>query len=418
MDIKITHGLDRFEDPYQVRVEVFMKEQGFSSEKDEIDDTCTHFTGYIEGIPVASGRCYITDKNTMMIGRIAVLKPYRKQHLGAAMLEAIEKYCQSLNVMRLMLSAQCQAMGFYEKAGYHKLGDVYMDEHCPHQLMVKFIKKMPEIRCLVSDLDGTLFKIGNDFSKGISDENKEAILHFVKSGNHFAIASSRGVGEKKRIEKRLETKVDFIGATGAEVSVNDQIVFSQMMNLHALKKFVECVKDSKLDASLTFYRGDEKAGETWISDTDHYPTLSNHATKGKRDNWHYDHVFIDFESMKNWKTRKLFVLVHPQDMLQLREILKVKFQNVYTVNSCDSDLIEIMPLNISKASGIRRLAQAYQLGMDQMAVVGDSDNDVSMFKAAEISFCMDHSEKEVQDQATFVVKNVREALELIEIMNH
>lgn len=417
MEIKITQGLNHFEDPYKVRVEVFMKEQGFSSEKDEIDDTCTHFTGYVNQIPVASGRCYAKDKNTMMIGRIAVLKEYRKQHLGALMLQKIEEFCKSSHISRLMLSAQTQAAGFYEKCGYHKLGDVYMDEHCPHQMMVKFIQKMPEIKCLISDLDGTLFKIGNELSKGISDENKNAIIRFLSNGNHFAIASSRGVDEKTVIENRLETKVDFIGATGAEVSVNDQIVFSQMMNLHALKSIVQCVRNSKSDATISFFKETEKSGESWISDTEHYPCKSHHSTNGNRESWHYDSLFTDFEVMKNWKTRKVFVIVHPEEMIRLREILKNKFENTYTVNSCDTDLIEILPLNISKASGIRRLAQAYQLGMDQIAAIGDSDNDVSMFDAAEISFCMDHSEKNVQDRADYVVKSVREALELLEIMN-
>ena len=84
MEIKITHGLDHFEDPFYVRTEVFVKEQKFENEKDDIDDFCTHFTGYIKDIPVASGRCYNQDKNTMAIGRIAVIKEYRSYHLGSA----------------------------------------------------------------------------------------------------------------------------------------------------------------------------------------------------------------------------------------------------------------------------------------------------------------------------------------------
>ena len=55
--------------------------------------------------------------------------------------------------------------------------------------------------------------------------------------------------------------------------------------------------------------------------------------------------------------------------------------------------------------------------MNQIAAIGDSDNDVSMLEACEVSFCMDHTEKAVQDKATFIVKSVREAIELLEIMN-
>ena len=48
------------------------------------------------------------------------------------------------------------------------------------------------LKLLVTDLDGTLLKIGNELSAGISDENREALTAFVNEGGHVAIASSRG----------------------------------------------------------------------------------------------------------------------------------------------------------------------------------------------------------------------------------
>ena len=48
------------------------------------------------------------------------------------------------------------------------------------------------LKLLVTDLDGTLLKIGNELSAGISDENREALTGFVREGGHVAIASSRG----------------------------------------------------------------------------------------------------------------------------------------------------------------------------------------------------------------------------------
>ena len=53
------------------------------------------------------------------------------------------------------------------------------------------------LKLLVTDLDGTLLKIGNELSAGISDENREALTAFVNEGGHVAIASSRGAGIHK-----------------------------------------------------------------------------------------------------------------------------------------------------------------------------------------------------------------------------
>lgn len=415
MEIKITHGLDHFEDPFYVRTEVFVKEQKFENEKDDIDDFCTHFTGYIKDIPVASGRCYNQDKNTMAIGRIAVIKEYRSYHLGSEMLQAIEKHCQSLNILRLTLSAQCQAIGFYEKCGYHKIGDVYMDEHCPHQQMVKFIKKTPQIKCLISDLDGTLLKIGNELSKGISEENKTAVKRFIQNGNIFAAASSRGIDSKEEIEALLNEKIDFIGCTGGEISIQNKLVYSQLTNLSDLAQLNQIVQESKLDAAIMFFREDKK--ETWLSDLDHYPYVLSRPSIRKRETWDHPHVIVNYDDIKKWKVHKFFVFVHPEDMLALRTLVKEKFQGKYEVNSCDLDLIEILPKNVSKANGIRQFARYQNLTMNQIAAIGDSDNDVSMLEACEVSFCMDHTEKAVQDKATFIVKSVREAIELLEIMN-
>lgn len=50
------------------------------------------------------------------------------------------------------------------------------------------------LKLLVTDLDGTLLKIGNELSAGISDENREALTAFVNEGGHVAIASSPGGG--------------------------------------------------------------------------------------------------------------------------------------------------------------------------------------------------------------------------------
>ena len=47
-------------------------------------------------------------------------------------------------------------------------------------------------KLFVSDLDGTLLKIGNHYSAGVSEENRKIIQKYIANGNLFAIASARG----------------------------------------------------------------------------------------------------------------------------------------------------------------------------------------------------------------------------------
>ena len=65
---------------------------------------------------------------------------YRKQHLGARLLEELLKKAEELGARELHIGAQVQAQGFYEKFGFHTCGEpVYMDVHIPHVDMVRHL---------------------------------------------------------------------------------------------------------------------------------------------------------------------------------------------------------------------------------------------------------------------------------------
>ena len=138
-NIIITKGLQK--DGAYIREEVFMKEQGFENEFDDIDERAYHTVLYVDGAPAANGRLFTDDpeRKIWTVGRIAVLKEMRKLHLGSDIMQILEEQCKAVGGERIQLSAQCQAQPFYEKCGYCASGEVYMDEHCPHIHMEKVL---------------------------------------------------------------------------------------------------------------------------------------------------------------------------------------------------------------------------------------------------------------------------------------
>lgn len=126
------------EEAKYIREEVFIKEQGFEVEFDDIDETASCMVLYDDEIPMACCRYFKGDKTgEYVIGRLAVLKEYRGRHLGERMLEAVEEAVKNVGGSSMSLSAQVQAEGFYEKQGYSKKGNIYFDEHCEHIHMEK-----------------------------------------------------------------------------------------------------------------------------------------------------------------------------------------------------------------------------------------------------------------------------------------
>ena len=126
------------EDGKAIRFKVFVDEQGFHNELDDIDNTALHLVLYADGIAAGAARMFTEDGGRAYhLGRIAVLPEYRGLHLGAMIVEEMCKKAKELGAEKCELSAQCRAKEFYKKQGFVEQGDVYLDEYCPHIFMVK-----------------------------------------------------------------------------------------------------------------------------------------------------------------------------------------------------------------------------------------------------------------------------------------
>lgn len=124
------------EDAQKIREEVFVREQGFKNEFDDIDKTAAHIVVYDGELPVGVCRYYI-GADGYTAGRIATIKSRRGCGLGGYIMSVIEENVRADGGTRITVSAQTRAAGFYESCGYTKLGKVYYDEYCPHIKMVK-----------------------------------------------------------------------------------------------------------------------------------------------------------------------------------------------------------------------------------------------------------------------------------------
>ena len=118
-----------------VRTPVFVVEQLVTPEFewDELDSSAIHLLAMLNNLnlepqPIACLRIL----NYHKIGRMAVLKQYRGNGLGAALLlEAVAK-CKNNGSKSVVLSAQTHAITFYEKCGFKVTSAVYQDLHIPH----------------------------------------------------------------------------------------------------------------------------------------------------------------------------------------------------------------------------------------------------------------------------------------------
>ena len=76
-EVRIIQGLENAPEAEAIRREVFMEEQGFCSEFDDIDKRAYHAIVYTNGKASATGRLF-EGRSGWHIGRVAVRKEFRK----------------------------------------------------------------------------------------------------------------------------------------------------------------------------------------------------------------------------------------------------------------------------------------------------------------------------------------------------
>ena len=124
-----------------VRQQVFINEQGFPYDYDAKDEVSVHFVMFENGTPVAACRVFASEKRgEFILGRLAVLKPFRKQGKGAKMVGFALNYVKNHGGESLILHSQIHSVSFYEKIGFEVYGDVEDDAGAPHIWMRKFLK--------------------------------------------------------------------------------------------------------------------------------------------------------------------------------------------------------------------------------------------------------------------------------------
>ncbi|MEQ1558080.1 MAG: GNAT family N-acetyltransferase [Methyloglobulus sp.] len=121
-----------YDDLRLIREDVFVIEQHIprTIEFDSIDPDCYHVIARDnQHQPIGTGRLSPDHK----IGRMAVLKTWRGQGVGAALLLALIDKARKLGVSEITVNAQTTVLRFYEKFGFNKTGDVFTEANIPHQ---------------------------------------------------------------------------------------------------------------------------------------------------------------------------------------------------------------------------------------------------------------------------------------------
>ncbi|OQA78066.1 MAG: putative phosphatase MPN_427 [Tenericutes bacterium ADurb.Bin239] len=264
-------------------------------------------------------------------------------------------------------------------------------------------------KLLATDLDGTLFYPKRPVSL-ISKKNKRFLNKFIDEGNKVVLVTGRSPDFTKRVFEVLGREVDVIGMNGAYTIIDGQIKDEHFLDFH--------VEEMLYDLNTMF----PILGSMLISQK--YPLLISTPPVGKFIEIFYhiyyklmgryaeDYHFSNEEFLKEIKSKHVYKIMlffgisrrGERKAAEANRYLRKHYPDQFEA-SWTGGFIEITPAGVSKANGIKAYAEAKNISAENVYVVGDSGNDISMFNAFyERSFCMKHSHKKVKKYAKTIIR--------------
>jgi predicted GNAT family N-acyltransferase len=122
---------------YAIRRRVFIEEQNVPEEieLDADDGHAFHALAILDGVAIGCGRMLEHGDSEVKIGRMAVLREFRKTGVGAHILRFLIDRARTRGLRKAILHAQLTAEGFYLKEGFNPVGGVFDEAGIAHRKM-------------------------------------------------------------------------------------------------------------------------------------------------------------------------------------------------------------------------------------------------------------------------------------------
>ena len=104
------------------------------------DEGTLHLLALESNTPIGTVRLiYPPSSEKYKLGRLAVRKPGRGKGVAQKLVSELEIAAKELGAKEMYAGSQVPVKGLYEKAGYHVVGEEYLDEGQPHTMMIKLL---------------------------------------------------------------------------------------------------------------------------------------------------------------------------------------------------------------------------------------------------------------------------------------
>lgn len=275
------------------------------------------------------------------------------------------------------------------------------------------------IKLLGIDLDGTLLYPKRRFSVMIK-KNSKFLKDFIASGGKVVLVSGRNPMMQQKIENKIGHPVALLGCNGAfllqagEITQANPLPNDVLLEIYSkLRKNFGIISWLLFDSSNRMHMVTHGVSGLFIA----LAKFVNGLSFQYRETFVYgEREFIKaLQNGVNYKIMPVFGLGQKARKKALQAFLAVNDLYKDKVTICASNnALEISAIGTNKAEALKEFIKENGIKPEEVAVIGDSGNDIVMFEAFENSFVMDHAEPHVACYAKHKIHRVADVQNYID----
>lgn len=262
-------------------------------------------------------------------------------------------------------------------------------------------------KLIAIDMDGTLISSNLD----ISAENIQAIHKAQQAGHIVMMCSGRAPEDIMTFIEQKSLRCPVAGSNGTVVIADGQVLSQISMNQEAVKKIAAVLDQQQVPYMLYTNQGTHaiSSWKQWMeASIERHPEIAekftplerkmiaHHASEltGKS----FDHIDALLAKEELLVQKFFMIILSGQEELtaELELIPDLSITSSFPLN------IEIMDIHGHKGTGVKVMAEYYNIPMENTVAIGDNYNDVPMFEAAGFSIAMGNADEQVQNLADAV----------------
>ena len=267
------------------------------------------------------------------------------------------------------------------------------------------------IRLFVSDLDGTLLNSEHD----LSQENRKAVQLLRSKGISFMPASGRDYHGVQMAIEESHLKPKAICLNGAEFYDNDgTLLISNPLSKESVAVVQNVIDKFELDVDYytslgrcILYAGDdlkthliERIKKIGPQEMREDPLRFMERIK------FFDTLIVE-KDMSKILTHTILKIEMRFDDLKKREQVLEELKTIEGIITTSSSLhnLEINSIHATKGNMVEQVCEIYGYKKEEVIVIGDGMNDISMLEKFPNSYAMGQAQQEVKDVAKFEVES-------------